>query len=503
MTHFQRAVRGASFTLIVSILAAFVAYGTRIVLARSLGPTEYGLFYAVFSVVIFFLFFRDLGLGPAMVRYLTEFRLTGKTSRLKTVVLSVFTLQLGGSLLLALVLFLLADLLALYYFKDYRAALLLKVLLIYIFTSIFFTLSKYFFQGFQKIALFSSVELTKNLLVLTVFLMFWKFFPTPLAPALAYASMPVLLFLAYWPFLRKTFNFLPGPLEKVKEVSRGLIQFGLPILAADVGAQIIGYLDTLVLTYYRPLAEVGVYNVVLPSALIFLFFSKAITAVTFPLSTELWITKQTQKLARGLWLLHKYTFVLLAPIVITVIFSANFFIQLFFGQEYVSGTIPFQILLVGVLFYVMATANHSVITGIGKPKTVTLIILLSALVNALVNLLLIPRYGMAGAALATSGSYFLTFVLSTYKVGRFLAVRSPYATWLRLSFPVAGYSFLLLLLQQRLPFPPLVQLLGGIALALPVYILLLFLFNIISWPEIKSYWRQALHKDNIPLGNKI
>ena len=62
----KKAIKGAGITLIMSILAAVVAYVTRIILARNLGPYEYGLFSAVFTFIIFLLFFRDLGLRQSL-----------------------------------------------------------------------------------------------------------------------------------------------------------------------------------------------------------------------------------------------------------------------------------------------------------------------------------------------------------------------------------------------------------------------------------------------------
>ena len=69
----KKAVYGASIIFFMNILAAVISYITRIVLARELGPYNYGLFYSVFTFVAFFLFFRDLGLNTALVKHIPEF----------------------------------------------------------------------------------------------------------------------------------------------------------------------------------------------------------------------------------------------------------------------------------------------------------------------------------------------------------------------------------------------------------------------------------------------
>src|SRR3989344_1633169 len=122
MSYTRKAVYGAGLIFLMSILAAAVAYGIRIFLARKLGPAEYGLFSSVFAVVIIFLFVRDLGFPQAIVKYLAEFAAQQKYSHLTSLLGSALIFEIIGSLLLAIPFFLLSDWLALAYFEDSRAA---------------------------------------------------------------------------------------------------------------------------------------------------------------------------------------------------------------------------------------------------------------------------------------------------------------------------------------------------------------------------------------------
>ena len=158
----KKALKGASITFIFSLLASITAYFTRILLARNLTPEDFGLFYAVFSFVIFFLFFRSLGLGQALVKYIAEFKVLNKFNEIKTSIISVFYLQIVSSLIFGTIFFFTADYLAEIYFKNPQASIILKFLIVYVIFSIFFIISKQVFQGFQKMFLYSSVELSKK-----------------------------------------------------------------------------------------------------------------------------------------------------------------------------------------------------------------------------------------------------------------------------------------------------------------------------------------------------
>ena len=79
----KKLVSGSAFLFLMLILAAIIGYFIRVVLARNLSPSEYGLFYAVFAFVSFFLFFRDLGLNQAIAKYIPEFKIKGKYNEIR------------------------------------------------------------------------------------------------------------------------------------------------------------------------------------------------------------------------------------------------------------------------------------------------------------------------------------------------------------------------------------------------------------------------------------
>ena len=56
------------------------------------------------------------------------------------------------------------------------------------------------------------------------------------------------------------------------------------------------------LTYFRSLEEVGIYNVVLPTVMILAFFSHAIYHVFFPMVSELWSKNLKDRLRQGFYI---------------------------------------------------------------------------------------------------------------------------------------------------------------------------------------------------------
>ena len=495
MSYVKRAVHGISLVFIMSMLAAAVAYVTRIVMARNLSPEEYGLFTAVFVFINFFLFFRDLGIGNALSKYIPEFLVKNKFSYVKSAIVFVFLFQLFSSFILVVILFIMAPYLAENYFKNPLAEPILKLLFFYIFGSVIYRMFRHVSNGFQNIKLFSIFAFLKNITLLSIILFLFYLKKGIYAPVIAYALVCYIVVIITFPLIWKTFPISKYKMKGFRVVTKKLFLFGLPLFATSIAGKFITNMDTLILTNYRSLAEVGVYNVVLPSAMIFLSFSFAISAVIFPMFSELWAKKDIKRIAEALRLIQRYSFVIILPPAIIVISFSKFFIETFFGSNYVSGSLSLQILMVGMLFYVVAGVNNNIISAIGKPKTVAKIIFLVFIFNTVFNIILIPKFGIEGAAFTTSLSYLIILILSTNRVVHNIPVKYPKIIWVKILF--SGFVFFSVIKYIRgiLSINPWWELIISVGIAFLVYLGIVYAYQIVNVKEMKMYFR-ILRKKN-------
>ncbi|MFH1641581.1 MAG: flippase [Nanoarchaeota archaeon] len=503
-TYTKKVIHGAGLVFIMSISAALVSYLTRMILARSLSPSEYGLFYAVFTFVLFFLFFRDLGMGNALAKYIPEFQIKKRYDAIKTAIASAIIIQLLTTFILCLFFFLSADFLSKNYFKSPEAALILKILIFYAIGSIFFRTWKSIFQGFQNMKMYSLFEFLKNSMFLIFVLLFLKLNLGFYAPALSYSVLTYLIALGLLPVLLRTFPYFKYKVKNFRPITKKIWLFALPVFLTSIGGRLISCIDTLILTYFGTLEEVGIYNVILPSTMIFLYFGNSISATIFPMVSELWAKKDKKRLFGGLKLMHRYSFVIIIPAALTAISFSQLFIKFFFGKEYLgnqiiifgnsffTGSLSLQILMIGMLFFVVAGINHNIISAVGKPGIVTKIILFSALINFVANIILIPRFSIVGAAFATSLSYLTALFISTHKLTGIIKVGFPVSIWMKLVF--AGIVFVLAINYTKNLFNlnPWVELIVSSVLAGIIYIIVIYLLRIIDIKEIKHYISLAI-----------
>ena len=490
----KRIIKGASYFFIFSILAAIAGYGLRFILARNLSVEDFGLFYAVFSFVLFFSLFKDLGMGSALAKFVAEYKAKKQFDHVKSLFVYISGMQLISVLLFALVIFFLRGFLAENYFHEARAVSLLVVILGWFILITIQDAILFMFYGLQNFLIYSMRDFLKSFMPLIFVLLFLFFGFNYLSPAYSYLFASICIIIVLLPILLKQFNFSKHKLVVPKPLMKKIFAFSIPVMLTTVGGMIMGYTDTIFLTLFRSLKEVGIYNVVLPTTLLFLIFGKSIAQVMFPISSELWAKKKKKEMGIYMGLMYKYVYLVAMPFALTLIIFSDLFLKFFFGPEYLPGSLALKILLIGSLVYSVADVNNTTMAGIGKPKIVTQIILAGAVLNIILNLLLIPLYGITGAALASAISYVLVFVFGLWKTTKTISIKIPFWNWLKILFSGGIFVLVSLLLRQVLFLNPWLELIVFSTISFLVYLILVLLLKVISIKEIKTLVKSILTK---------
>jgi len=210
------------------------------------------------------------------------------------------------------------------------------------------------------------------------------------------------------------------------------------------------------------------------------------------LSSELWAKRRIDKLKIGITLLHKYSFVMIMPLAMVMISFPKLIIKFFFGQAYVNGSIALQILSIGMVLYNVGFINNNILSGIGKPRESTKIIIVASLVNLVLNILFIPKFGIIAAASTTLFSYLIILIWSSAKIRHFIDVKIPYWAWAK-SF-IAGMSFIaaVWVIKRNLSYSDMAEFFICSIAAGIFYIITVLLFRIVDIKEIKDLIKSSL-----------
>ncbi|MEK6939051.1 MAG: flippase, partial [Nanoarchaeota archaeon] len=421
MAETKEIIRGGLYITLGSIIAFIFSYLFRIVLAKNFSIEEYGLFYSIYNFITFFLPFVCLGLDQSSIHYIVKYKTEENYNKIKTVVASTFFFQLATNLLFILLIFIFSSYLENDYFHYENSGYYLKLMLILIFFNLLVSVSVEIIYGFQKTKVFSLYAPIQNFLYFILTICFMYFGRGLSSPFLAYIAATILLTIIFTIFARKYFNFFQYKIVQFRAITKELFVFGLPMILTGFSARIMTQTDTLMLTSMTSLKEVGLYNAALPLATIFMLVGSAIVTVTFPLFTELWHRNAQEKIGFYLKYIYKYLFLLILPITVVLIIFRDFLLRVMFGPEYLAAGTALIFLVISTIFVIFSGINLTSINAFGYPKLVSKIIFLGAIINIILNYILINIWGINGAALATMISYMFLFIYSIYSLRKYIS----------------------------------------------------------------------------------
>jgi O-antigen/teichoic acid export membrane protein len=444
----RRLIKGSVIVFTSFIGAEIVGMFLRIFLSRSLSVEEYGLFYATFSLISFFAIFRDLGLGSALVKYISEFAVHKKFADIKSSITTVLIVLTALGFVVSAVLFIFSHQIALAFFgknNSQQAVSSLMILSAWFFVMVFYTLMQQAFQGFQNMLAYSSINFFNILAVLLLAVLFVSIFRIGVGGvALAYLIAAVVIGILSMIFFIRGY---PQVFREKASVSKPLLKklfvFALPLFLAGLGGLIISYTDTIFITLFRTLPEVGFFQAAQPTAKILWYLPSTLTVVLYPMISELWAKREKKLLGGALRFLTKFSFILIIPFAFILIAFPEVVINLLFGSKYLAAATALQILSVAAIIYAPYEILVYAVAGIGKPSIITKVVLSMAFFNLVGNLALIPRYGIEGAAVATLMSFTIGLTLMFYYTRKFIRYTIPSSPLLKTA--VGGVLTLLLI----------------------------------------------------------
>jgi O-antigen/teichoic acid export membrane protein len=429
-------IKGASWNFLFLVLAAPIGYFIRILYAGSLPKVEVGLFYAIFDLIGMIAIFRGFGLNGAITYFIPKFLVQKRKDLVKSTLILILIIQTSVAGLLAFLMYVVSPIIINNYinsqgqFED--ISVIFSVFLIMVFGYyIFDGIKGVVFNsilGFQNQKIFSTSNFLNISSVLILSLIFIYFGYGAYSPALAYSITSILMILIYGSiFLTYIFpEFFTEKFNFSKKLLKDIFSYSMPVMFGSAGFLVMGYLDSICLTYFTGLDAVADYrNVAMPTVTVLSYFAGAVCRVLLPMSAEMWEKGEKKNLSEGLKKILSYSFIISVPLAVILAYFPTVLINLFFNGNYLSAALPMSILSFGIIFLSMNNIVFNVFNGIGKPYISTKILYIGAIFNLIFNLLLIPNFGTIGAAFTTTLSYVLIQGLQARYLNKFLDYKFP------------------------------------------------------------------------------
>jgi O-antigen/teichoic acid export membrane protein len=417
--HLQEVIRGASVAFVVKGTAAVLSFALNLILARMLGPDGAGLYFLSLTIVTIAAMLSKVGLDGTFVRFTAASAIAGEWSEVKGLYRKGMLLTLAVSAPVTVLLFGLAPWLADAVFADPRLAGPLRLMSLSIPPFALVFLQAQALIGLKKtregVAL--SGAILTGLTLLGILLLAPLFGVTGAVAAYTLASCATLVIgLALWKRATPDLKGIRGSFPTDR-----MLASSMPLFWVAVLNMVLHWSSNLMLGIWSTSADVGLYSVANRTSGLVSFILIAVNAISAPKFSELYSRGDMEGLGRLARSTAKLMTLFASPIVLAcVLFPGP--VMSIFGAEFTAGAPALAILGVGQFVNVITGSVGYLLIMTGQERVWRNLMAVSAALCLGLNALLIPLYGLIGAALAMASSLSLLMLLSVYMVRRSLGI---------------------------------------------------------------------------------
>lgn len=375
-------------TLVNGVLGALFY----IVLARFLGPSNFGLLTIALTTMVLIADIADIGTNTGLVRFVSSNLATNTDKAYKFLKLSL-EIKLITWIISFLIIILLAPVLATNIFHKEELSLPFKLAGFGVGGALLFTFATSAFQAYQKYFLWSIINILTNSLRLILLLVLGYYLTVNVENSLiVYMLLPffgffiALLFLPARKILSSREEF---------SLSGELFKYNVPVAIFTTIAAFSARLDTYLNAALLSAREVGIYGAanqlvqIMPQLVSALGLVSSSKFASFTSSRQMLVYfKKFQLLVSGLCILG----------ILTIPISA-YLIPILYGSEYQGAVVPFIFLFLGMLIFLFSIpVHHSVIFYFGRPDIFIWVAIGHLMIIGGLGYVLVSSFGIIGAS---------------------------------------------------------------------------------------------------------
>ncbi|HET7480027.1 MAG TPA: flippase [Rubrobacteraceae bacterium] len=416
--YVARIARGVGVSSAGQGVGRLLGYATRVALARMHGPAQLGFYALGVTLVQVVNVLAQFGLDNGVVRYVAHYGAGGDTARVRGTILQALGVTFALSIMLSGGVFFGAGFLAEEVFGKPFLETMFRAFSVSIPFFTLMSMTLWATQGFQTVKYATLVQqVLRPLANLILVVIFYLLGVEILGAVAAYMLSMVLGAVAALYYLKKVFPELLESGVRPRYESRELSAVSGPMIVANLTQYVNLWTAVIVLGVFEPAPVVGVYDVAARTAGLSMLVLISFGGIFSPMASGL----HQQGLTRDLGYLYEdvsrwaFTGALLI-FVVTAMLSRD--VMLVFGEEFSQGWTVIVVIAAAQLFNSSVGPTARLLAMTGHQKAVMVSTVGSALLAVAASLLLVPPFGILGAAAATAAALVASNVATLYFVRR-------------------------------------------------------------------------------------
>lgn len=385
------------------IFILIIPFITTPYIARVLGATGVGIYSYTYSIVNYFMMFAILGINTYGNREVSKIK--DNKEKLNYTFSSIYYLQI----ICTVIIFSIYLIYCLNFNREYFFYNLIQTIYI---LSVAFDIN-WLFCGLQKF----KVTVTRSFFIkissFIAILLFvknendlWKYI-------IILAMSTLINQIVLWPFLKKECKFVRvKPKDILKHLKPNLLLF-IPTIALSV----YRIFDKIMIGQIISVTEVGYYENAEKMLNIVLAIVSALVTVTLPEMTYLYNNKRFDEFYKILKKSVLFIYFMAIPVIFGFLATSKNLVSIYLGNNFSKSALILNVLCISLIFSpISSIIRMQILIPQNRDKEYIISIICGAILNVILNLLLIKKLEAIGAAISTVIAELIVFLLQYYYV---------------------------------------------------------------------------------------
>lgn len=467
MSFAQIVLRNSTFGIIAQVLMKVLSFIFSVVIIRQLGAEAFGQYSVIIAFVTIFSIFSDLGLNPYAVREMARMR---ERDEGKREIEEMFGRTIGIKMILSLITIVVIVLAA--YITDRPPELILGIFL-YSLLLIMFSVQgacEAVLSGYERLDITSAAKVVSQLIFVLLgavaLLIGMNYIGLILANLFGVMGMTAV---CWWGIVRLDVKPKFSRQLMWRRLIRAAIPFGIIGFALGLSYKF----SIVLLGYFRSDAETGFFSAAYNLVFTALVISNSFTTSLYPSLSRRSV--HVEDMLPIYLRAFRYQMMISLPIAIGGWILSEQLIPFLYDAEYLTSVLAFRIIIWTVPLMFASEFLGYIVVIINKEQRVALAVTISTVVNITFNLLLVPVYGLMGAAVMTVVTEALLVAQHLITLRKMVVRVSP--GFLTVFLPGVCMGIVTLSLRDVLPF------LANVVISGAAYCVLLLVFRQIGKDE--------------------
>lgn len=385
----QTVIKNTFWLFLSEMFGRFLKFGLIVYAARILGANGWGVFSYALSIGSLLMIFSDIGLSGLITREASQ-----KKEGYATFITTALVLK-SIALIFSILLLIFASPLISHIPEARRLFPIITLVLLFdSLRELFFAINR----ATEKMEKEMIVKTIMSTVILILGIVLLKIKLAPESMAVAYAIGSIIGFVIITLIAKKDIKRLIAKIDISK--FKTVLQTTWPFAIVSLVGTIMTNTDIYMLGIWRNSVEIGLYASVDRIQQFIIIIPSTIAIAVFPIVSRLAINDSNQQKT----MLEKTVSLILTiglPISLGGIILANQIVLFVFGPQYLEAIPILRILMLILLISFPLIILSNTILALNKQKNLVQAYSFGIIINIIINILLIPKFGAVGSAIAT------------------------------------------------------------------------------------------------------